>query len=106
MEFKIFTYPIILSQMIKVRLHNFMIEIVLSIVKHVKMSLYLGFLKRSVEACQWIDLFFLQLMTFFNGQRWHRDQTFGICIISVLSLFLQCENNTHHAVLVNGIRNR
>ena len=106
MEFKIFTYPIILSQMIKVRLHNCMIEIVLSIVKHVKMSMYLGFLKRSVEACECIDLFFLQLMTFFNCQRWHCDQTFGICVISVLPLFMQGENNTHHAVLVDGIRNR
>ena len=35
MELEIFTHPIILSQMIKVRLHNFMFEIVLSIVKHV-----------------------------------------------------------------------
>lgn len=105
MEFEIFSHPIILSQMIIVRLRDFMFEIVLSIVEHIKMSLYLGFLKRSVEACQWIDLFFLQLMTFFNCQRWHCDQTFGICVISVLPLFMQGENNTHHAVLVNGIRN-
>ena len=54
MEFEIFTYPIILSQMIKVRLHNGKIEIVLSIVEHVKMSLYLGFLKRFLEACECI----------------------------------------------------
>lgn len=105
-EFEIFTHPIILSQMIKVRLHNFMIEIVLSIVEHIKMFLYLGFLKSVLEACERIDLFFLQLMTFFNCQRWHCDQTFCICIISVLPLFMQGENNTHHAVLVNGIRNR
>ena len=106
MELEIFTDPIILSQMIKVRLHNFMFKIVLSIVKHVKMSLYLGFLKSGVEACESIHLFFLPLMTFFNCQRWHCDQTFGISIISVLPFFMQSESNTHHAVLINGIRNR
>lgn len=102
MEFEMLGHPIILSQMIKVRLHNFMHKIGLSIVKHTKGGLCLGFLKRGVKACECLYLIFL-LMTCIYCQRRHCDQNFGISIISVLPLFVQGEYNTHHAVLVNGI---
>ena len=88
MEFEMLGHPIILSQMIKVWVYNFLHEIVLSIVKHAKMCLCLGFLKSGVEACECLYLVFLLLVVWVYCQRRHCDQYFGISIISVLRLFM------------------